>query len=476
LKDLGLWLIFCFQQGLKIVRFTSMRFVPQPGRRKMRFLPLIAATFFMVSGGPYAIEDILGGAGFGRAILILLLLPILWSLPTALMIGELASSLPAEGGFYVWVRRALGPFWGYQEGWLSLSASIFDMAIYPAIFVFYLGRFSPGLTAGWNGYAWSLAVVALCCAWNLRGVPEVGEDSVWMSVLLLAPFVVFVALGLWHGLTAHPHVQWGMTASGPLTESALSTAILVAMWNYMGWDNASTVAQEVENPQRNYPRAMIAATILVAVAYVLPLAAMAMAGISGVGFSTGDWTIAAAAIGGPLLGLAVVAGGMINGVGMFNALVMSYSRLPVAMAEDGMLPKMVGKRNGRGVPWVSVLLCGLAWGVALKLPFERLISIDLILYGTSLLLEFVALVVLRIKEPKLARPFRAGNLAFAIALGVGPAALIGYALWACRGEKLVGTTSALLFAISVALLGPVLYWVTAAPRARRRVAAAEAAD
>ena len=208
---------------------------------------------------------------------------------------------------------------------------------------FYLGRFSPGLTAGWNGYAWSLAVVALCCAWNLRGVPEVGEDSVWMSVLLLAPFVVFVALGLWHGLTAHPHVQWGMTASGPLTESALSTAILVAMWNYMGWDNASTVAQEVENPQRNYPRAMIAATILVAVAYVLPLAAMAMAGISGAGFSTGDWTIAAAAIGGPLLGLAVVAGGMINGVGMFNALVMSYSRLPVAMAEDGMLPRIAGK-------------------------------------------------------------------------------------------------------------------------------------
>ena len=109
----------------------------------MRFLPLIAATFFMVSGGPYAIEDILGGAGFGRAILILLVLPFLWSLPTALMIGELASAIPAEGGFYVWVRRALGPFWGYQEGWLSLSASIFDMAIYPAFFVSYLAKFNP---------------------------------------------------------------------------------------------------------------------------------------------------------------------------------------------------------------------------------------------------------------------------------------------------------------------------------------------
>jgi amino acid transporter len=392
------------------------------------------------------------------------------------MIGELAAALPAEGGFYMWVRRALGPFWGYQEGWLSLSASIFDMALYPAIFVLYLGKFAPGLTAGWHGYAWSLAVVLLCCLWNLRGAPAVGDDSLWMSVLLLAPFAVFVVLGLWHGFTAHPQIQWGISASGAASETALSTALLVAMWNYMGWDNASTVAQEVENPQRNYPRAMIATTIVVAIAYILPLTAMAFSGLSADSFKTGDWMSAAASVGGPLLGIAVAAGGVLTGVGMFNALVMSYTRLPMAMAEDGMLPRVVARRNGRGVPWVSVLLCGLAWALALKLPFEKLISIDLILYGTSLLLEFVALVVLRLREPNLERPFKAGNLAFAVSLGVGPAALIGYALYASRDEKIMGSTSALLFSVAVALLGPVLYWVTAAPRARRRLAAAQAAD
>src|SRR6202020_800711 len=136
-----------------------MGFGPRPTRRKLRMLPLIAATYFMVSGGPYGIEDILGGAGFARAIVILLVLPIVWSLPTALMIGELASAIPADGGFYIWVRRALGPFWGYQEGWLSLFVSIFDMAIYPSIFVLYLGKFKPALTAGWHAYAWSFAVV-----------------------------------------------------------------------------------------------------------------------------------------------------------------------------------------------------------------------------------------------------------------------------------------------------------------------------
>jgi amino acid transporter len=283
----------------------------------------------------------------------------------------------------------------------------------------------------------------------------------------------------------HPAVQWGnatpLHASGFGAGSAFSTAVLVAMWNYMGWDNASTVAQEVENPQRNYPRAMIAAAVLTAITYILPLAAMALAGISANSFSTGDWTDAARTLGGAsfigtALGTAVIAGGCITGIGMFNALSMSYTRLPLAMAEDGMLPRVLALRNRRGVPWVSVLLCGFAWALALKLPFERLISIDLILYGSSLLLEFIALAVLRIREPQMHRPFKAGNLVFACLLGVGPAALIAYALYVSRAEKIIGTTSALLFATAVGLLGPVLYWVTAAPLARRRLASDPASE
>ena len=278
-----------------------MRFALHPDTRKIRFVPLVAATYFMVAGGPYGIEDILGGAGYARAILILLLLPLLWSLPTALMIGELAAAIPAEGGFYVWVRRGLSPFWGYQESWLSLTASVFDMALYPSIFVLYLGKFSPALTAGPRAYLWSLAVVVLCCFWNLLGAPEVGNDSVWLFALLLAPFAVFVVLGFWHGFAAHPALDWGRTAATPGAPLGLSTAILVALWNYMGWDNASTIAREVENPQRNYPRAMIGAALLTAFTYVLPLAAMAAAGLSPQGFSTGSWAVAAGSLGGPLL-------------------------------------------------------------------------------------------------------------------------------------------------------------------------------
>jgi amino acid transporter len=432
--------------------------------RRLGLATLIAATYFMVSGGPYGIEDILGGAGYLWAIVILLVLPFFWSLPTSLMIGELASSIPADGGYYVWVRRGLGPFWGFQEGWLSLAASIFDMAIYPAIFVEYLGHFHPALTADGRGWWWSVLVVVVCSAWNLRGANAVGEGSIGFFLLLLSPFAVLVGLGLWKGCHLHPAVQWH-SAPGNL---GISTAITVALWNYMGWDNASTVAQEVENPQKNYPLAMISSAALVAGTYLLPLLAMALAGISVENFSTGSWTDTARTLGGNWLAWAVVVGGAINGFGMFNALMMSYTRLPMAMARDGLLPAAFARVNKRNVPWVSVLACAVGWALALRINFERLISIDLVLYGSSLMLEFLALIALRIREPELKRPFRAGGFPSALLLGLGPFLLLIYSMYAAREERVAGMP-ALLFALLVALAGPLLYAVARFFQ-RRRIA------
>ncbi len=408
----------------------------------------------MVSGGPYGIEDILGGAGYGGALLLLLLLPLVWTLPTTLMIGELASALPCEGGFYVWVRRALGPFWGFQEAWLSLAASVFDMAIYPTLFALYLGRLAPGLTRGWRAVAWELAMVAGCCAWNLLGAPAVGRGSVYFSALLLAPFAVLVGFAVRHGL--HSPAPAGIWTAKPFGSASFGTAVLVAMWNYMGWDNASTIAQEVENPARAYPLTMLLSGAFVALAYVVPLAAIAFAGVPAAQFSTGAWVDAARALAGPWLAAAVVLGGMLNGIGMFNALTLSYTRLPMVLAEDGLLPRFLAGRNRRGVPVAATLVCGAAWALALGFRYERLISIDLVLYGSSLVLEFVALLVLRVREPELPRPFRMGPLPVAALLSALPVVLVVYALWAARGEQL-GRLPALVFGACVALAGAGMY-------------------
>ncbi len=433
----------------------------------LRLMPLVAATYFMVAGGPYGIEDILGMAGYGRALLLLLVIPFVWSLPTSLMVGELASALPVEGGYYCWVRRALGGFWGFQEAWLSLAASVFDMAIYPTLFVLYLGRIEPAWTAGVRGTWWALAVVLVCAGWNLIGAKAVGEGAVGIFCVLMAPFVVLVCFGLWRGFSGH--ADTGFAALGrPVAVSNLSGAILVTLWNYMGWDNASTVAQEVDEPQRNYPRAMLIAVALVAATYALPLAAVGLAGIPADKFVTGAWTTAAPELVGQSglamglgtgLALAIGLGGMLNGLGMFNALTLSYTRVPYALAEEGLLPATFTRKTASGVPWLSVVVLSAAWALALRFTFERLISIDLVLYGVALVLEFVALVVLRMREPGLARPFRVpGGIVGAVAVGVLPTLLIGYALWAARDERVAGMP-ALGFAASVAAAGPVAYWV-----------------
>jgi amino acid transporter len=429
---------------------------------KLTLWPLVAATFFMVSGGTYGTEEIIHGAGYGRGILILLFLPVLWCLPTAFMIGELSSALPQEGGYYAWVRRGLGNFWGFQEAWLSLAASIFDMAIYPTLFVFYLKQMSPWFGTGNHGIYAGLFVVVTCAALNLAGIRVVGITSLWLFFLLSAPFALVIVLAPFKmGALADAHAAPAATGLG------LAGGVLVAMWNYMGWDNASTIAQEVERPQRTYPRAMIAAVVLVALTYILPFLAVYITGIPvGIFGEDGSWAAVAGAIGGKFMGFEwlrflIVLGGMMSAFGMFNALVMSYSRLPLVMAWDGMLPKVFGKTSKRtNAPWVAIIACATCWALCLRLGFKRLVTLDIMLYGASLMLEFVTLVVLRIREPELKREFRVpGGLTGAISCGIFPLLLLSLALVESNHETVLGING-LLFGVIIIIAGFAIYFLT----------------
>ncbi|HEX8818269.1 MAG TPA: APC family permease [Terriglobales bacterium] len=427
---------------------------------RLTLWPLVAATFFMVSGGTYGTEDIVHGAGYGKAILILLLTPILWSLPTAFMIGELSSALPFEGGYYAWVRRGMGNFWGFQEAWLSLVASIFDMAIYPTLFVLYLDRLFPWFAEGHRGELVALGIVMVCAAMNIAGVKVVSTTSLWLFFLLSAPFLAIMAIAPWKiGALVHATTK-------PVTaDVGILTGLLICMWNYMGWDNASTIATEVERPQRTYPRAMLYAVLIVSVSYIVPVAAMWMTGLPASAWETGFWADVAGLLGGPLLRIGLALGGMISGFGMFNALVMSYSRLPLAMAQDGMLPKVFGKLHPKTrAPWVAILALATCWAMCLGLGFERLVTIDILLYGCSLGLEFMALIWLRVREPDLPRPFRVpGGMFGAIAIGIAPMLLLGISVMRSEAEQVLGISS-LAFGLILIGAGFVAYFVNQAVR------------
>ena len=407
----------------------------------------------MVSGGTYGTEDIVHGAGYGRAIVLLLLTPLIWSLPTALMIGELSSAIPAEGGYYAWVRRAMGDFWGFQEAWLSLVASIFDMAIYPTLFVAYLTRLFPWFAAGHRGLAVGIVVVAICSLMNIAGIRVVATTSLWLFFLLSFPFVMIVLLApMKYGALAHAVMT-------PTTSHVdIIGGLLICMWNYMGWDNASTIAAEVDCPQRTYPRAMLGAVAIVAATYIVPIAAVWWTRLPAAAWETGAWADIAGLLGGPALRIALVAGGMISAFAMFNALVMSYSRLPLAMALDHMLPRIFARLHPRTrAPWVAIVVLSIGWACSLGLGFERLVTIDILIYGGSLILEFVALGMLRLREPNLPRPFRVpGGILGSAAIGVFPALLLGFSVVYSDRERILGM-SALAFGLILIAAGAAAY-------------------
>lgn len=421
-------------------------------RRALTTLPLVAATYFMVAGGPYGLEELVRKAGVTHAVIVLLVTPIVWSLPTSLMVAELGAAIPEDGGYYAWCKRALGPFWGFQEAWLSLAASVFDMAIYPVLFVTYLGRLWPG--AATHPWLLGTAVIAVGVGFNLGGVKALGRSSEVMTALLLAPFLVVVGI-----ILVMP--QKMPTPAMPRSDGNgdLLGAVLIAMWNYMGWDNASTIAGEVVRPQRTYPIAMSATVMLVALTYVIPVVVSAPV-LPVDQWETGAWVEVARSAGGGLLATLVVLGGMLCGLGMFNALLLSYSRVPAALAEDGYLPKIFAARTkNTEAPWLSLMVLAVAWCAALGLSFERLVVLDILLYGASVTLEFVALIALRIREPNLERPFKIpGGVPGTILLALGPTLLLAVAFVRNQSEEVAGVNGLVLGAIVVGL-GPALYWV-----------------
>ncbi len=441
--------------------------------RRIGLGALTAATFFIVSGGPYGTEEIVKGHGYGGAVLLLLLVPLLWSLPVGLLVGELGAALPHTGGFTVWVTRGLGRFWGLQEGWLSAVVGLVGLAIYPTLMAGYLARFWPrlgDLSIGGGGWWACLALVGLCTAWNALGIRRVGQGSEALGLLLLAPFAVVIGLGLLSlgdgGLAA----ARSAFAEAPRTDrSAWVAGLVLAMWNYTGFDNAGTFAAEVEEPQRSYPRAMLLSILLIAVVYVAAVLGASTSGMSPEAWDEGSWVEVGRRLGGTRLAGAIALGATLCAAGMFLAALLSWSRLAEAMAIDGWLPGGLARRSPRtGTPVASVVLGGVLSALFLGLGLKRLVEIYVLLYGAALMLEFVALVALRIREPALRRPFRIpGGVAGCAALAVPPAVMLAVAGWMGRDEPGAFGLSALQIALLLAATGPAWWAMVTAARRRR---------
>jgi amino acid transporter len=220
---------------------------------------------------------------------------------------------------------------------------------------------------------------------------------------------------------------------------------------------------------------MFGSVVLVIASYLLPVMAVAAARLDPGLWTTGSWVDAGQALGGSILALGIAAAGMIGALGSFASLMLSFTRLPAVMATDGYLPQVFTRHQKKtGAPWVAIVACAVAWAACLPLGFFHLLILDVLLTGLSILLEFAALIGLRIREPNLPRPYRIpGGILATMAISAPPAALLALSVVRNQSEQ-VGTTNGLMIGTGIILLGVLLYF--ASPGSRRKNENGEAPD
>ena len=445
-------------------RFTS----------KVTLVPVVALIFFSVSGGAYGLEPLTSSSGPGMAMLLILVTPLIYSIPVALLTAELGTAIPSEGGGYHWVQRAFGDFWAFQEGMLWIFTAFVDMALYPLLFADYLGQF-------WHAAAPSATVVArlgpltidlhwilaVSCfiipltALNIVGARWVGDSSVLFAVIALVPFVLLVAIGLPQLFAHHINPVAPLTAPHTSVIAAFGAGLWIVMWNYCGFDSVGAIAEEIEHPQRVIPRALAWSLIVIVAAYILPMtAAMAAGGWSS--WDAGSFTHIARVIGGPWLEWLITAGAIFGAVGLFGSLLMSNSRIPFAMAEDSWLPPVVARLSPRfGTPTLAIIGCSVIYALFSFSTFANLVVIDVFLTNCTILLELAALFALRRKEPDLPRPYRIpGGYGILAVLAVPLIAVCVFAVWAQYNDSGIPSISFSFGAVglSVALYGIARIW------------------
>ncbi|ESQ33644.1 hypothetical protein EUTSA_v10007550mg [Eutrema salsugineum] len=380
--------------------------VPSPkaatnSTHKVSMLPLVFLIFYEVSGGPFGAEGSVNAAGPLLALIGFIIFPFIWCVPEALITAEMSTMFPINGGFVVWVSSALGPFWGFQVGWMKWLCGVIDNALYPVLFLDYLKSAVPVLSTGSPRAASILILTLLLTYLNYRGLTIVGWTAVFMGVFSMLPFAVMTLVSI----PKLEPLRWLVTDLGDVNWNLYLNTLF---WNLNYWDSVSTLAGEVANPSQTLPKALYYGVIFVALSNFLPL----LAGTGAIPLNRELWTdgylaeVAGIIGGGGWLRLWVQVAAATSNMGMFIAEMSSDSFQLLGMAEIGMIPEVFAKRSRYGTPLLGILFS--ASGVLLLsgLSFQEIVAAENLLYCGGMVLEFIAFVRLRMKYPAASRPYK----------------------------------------------------------------------
>jgi len=389
---------------------------------RLSLLPVVVLIFYEVSGGPFGIEDAVSSGGPLLAVLGFIVLPLVWSVPEALMAAELSTAFPDDSGFVGWVSEAFGHFWGFQVGWWSWLSGVADNALYPVLFLDYLQGWSHSqLTGEWRAFA-VLSISISLTFLNWRGLNLVGKLALVLCVFSLAPFVVMILIGLPQAVPSR------LLTTVPWAEVKWGRYLNVMFWNLNYWDSVSTLAAEVESPRTTLPRALGIAVVLVVFTYLTPLL-VAISTDSNISTDIAIWrdghfAQVATDLGGSWLGGWVVAAAGVSNIGLFEAEMSSDSYQLLGMAEQGLLPAAFARRSKHGTPTLGIAFSAVGVCFASVLDFSEIVEMLNFLYAFAALFEFAAIIQLRISKPELPRPFRIPTGTVGLCVMLLPATLL----------------------------------------------------
>ncbi|KAL6275163.1 hypothetical protein ACE6H2_018764 [Prunus campanulata] len=370
--------------------------------KKLAFLPLVFLIYFEVSGGPYGEESAVGAAGPLFAILGFLIFPFIWSIPEALVTAELATAYPGNGGFVIWAHQAFGPFWGSLMGSWKFLSGVINLASYPILCVDYLKLVIPIFSSGLPRFVAVFVSTLVLSFLNYSGLSIVGYTAVGLGIVSLCPFIIM-------SLVAIPKIdpsRW-ISLGQQGVKKDWTLFINTLFWNLNFWDNASTLAGEVDEPQKLYPKALFSAGVLTCLGYIIPL----LAATGAIPLDQEDWVdgyLASAGemIAGKWLKFWIEIGAVLSIIGLFEAQLSSCAYQLLGMADLGILPMIFGARSKWfNTPWLGILISTVIALSVSYLDFTDIISSANFLYSLGMLLEFASFLWLRVKFPALKRPF-----------------------------------------------------------------------
>ena len=429
--------------------------------QRIGLAPFVAVLYAYCAGGPFGFESMISAAGPGMSLLLIFAVPWLFSVPISLATAEMATAMPVEGGFYRWTRAGFGDLLGFLCGWWNWTGTFLMCGAYGAMLADYIAEIAPMRNRG-EHWLIGIAFLALVGWLNVRGIRLVGNLALGLLLGALVPVAWLVVRGF-AGARVNPFHPF--IAPGQPFSQVFGIGLALALWIYSGYEQLSTVAEEIDRPERNFPLALAITVPLAVITFFLPVAACLAALGNWREWQTGYIIVAARLVGGPWLQWSMFAAAAVCTFVLLESTVLAATRLPFAMAQDGYFHPALARLHPRyRTPALAITLSIAVCALLAHFSLPRLIAIYAWPRVATSLLTLLSLWRLRRVAPDLPRAFRVpGGKPGVLAVIVVPAVLFAWAL-------LNSDPPARRWGLIVLATGPVAYAIVLGLRWRRAAA------